>query len=597
MTTTRKLLTSSAILLGAALAASAQDWPQWARNPRHTGAVPTEGQRADRILAQVVYDPFTDQENNDPFCGGGLCVHYQTPLVDGNDVYLELKSGTYTSLLTWETQAWNEQRLHWEDGALVRKWLFQSDWKPIPYGSLNPPFRGPGLEPVFHVALSGGFVYVPGFGGTVWKLAKDDGSVVAHINPFATVDPDTFLSGPITVDSHGSIYYATIKLAHPANDSPWDVDVVNSWLVKVTADGSATKVTFASLTPGAPTGNNCLGTFSPSDLPWPPSPDAVPPNVPCGIQRAAMNSAPAVAPDGTIYVGSVAHLWSFEAFLVAANPDLSPRWHTSLRDRFHDGCNVLLPPNGTPGGCRAGAHTGVDPAQNRPGAGRIADDATSSPVVTPDGSVIFGTFSRYNYAQGHLMKFSSRGEFLAAYEFGWDDTPSIYSHEGTYSILTKDNHYNVPSYCNNLAFCPRDRTATNPSNPKEFFITQLDANLVREWRYKSTNTQSCTRNPDGTITCVSDHPQGFEWCINASAVDENGVLYANSEDGNVYEIRQGGTVRSHLFLNLAVSAPYTPVAIGTDGKVYSENFGTMFVVGENDENGGHPPKQRMVAVP
>jgi hypothetical protein len=575
----KKVLTWCAVLLGSALVAAAQDWPQWGRTPLHNGSVSVAGQPAQKILAQVVYDPFTALENVDPLCGGGLCIHYQTPLLDGNDVYLEFKTGTYTGLATWNTQIWNEQRLTWEHGALVQVWAFQSDWKPIPYGS-QVTGNGPAWEPVFHAALGDDFVYVPGFGGTVYKLNKADGSVAAHINPFGTIDPNTYLSGPITVDAQGNIYYVTIKLQNIPNVSPWDVDVVNSWLVKVTEDGHASKVTYPTLTRGAPGGNGCLGIFDLSLLPWPPSPNAVPPNVTCGGQRAAMNSAPAVGPDGTIYVASVAHLWSREAYMVAVNPDLTPKWHTSLRDRFLDGCNVLLPADPTQGGCRAGSHIGFDPAQNRPGPGRIIEDGTSSPVVAPDGSIFLGAYTRYNYAQGHLMKFSANGTYLAGYPFGWDDTPAIYAHDGTYSLLTKDNHYgDTGSYCNDNTWCPPDRTASNPAYPEAYFMTQLSSNLVPEWQYQNTNTESCTRNPDGSITCVSDHPFGFEWCINAPAVDRNGVLFANSEDGNVYEIRQGGGLRDNLFLQLAVGAPYTPIAIGADGKVFTENFGTMFVVG------------------
>jgi hypothetical protein len=581
MTMHKKICVWCAVLFASALAGMAQDWPQWGRSPQHTGSVSVEGQPAAKILAQVVYDPFTAQENVDPLCGGGLCIHYQVPLLADNDVFLEFKTGTYTGLATWETQIWNEQRLHWESGALVRKWAFQSDWKPIPYSTST---RGPAWEPVFHAALSGDFIYVPGFGGTVWKLGKSDGSVAAHINPFGSIDAHTFLSGPITVDGAGNIVYVTIKLSSDPNVNPWDVDAINSWLVKVTPDGHASKVTYETLVPGAPHGNNCLGTFATADLPWPPSPNAVPPNTVCGIQRAAMNSAPAVGPDGTIYVGSVSHLWDRQAYLVAVNPDLTPKWHTSLRDRFQDGCNVYLPPNGQPGGCRTGAHSGVDPAQNRPGAGRIIEDGTSSPVVAPDGSILIGTYTRYNWAQGHLMKFSANGSFQASYLFGWDDTPAIYQHDGTYSIITKDNHYSgLGSYCNDDTLCPPDRTASDPSNPESFFITQLSKNLVPEWKYQNTNTLSCTRNPDGSVTCVSDHPNGFEWCINAPAVDPDGVAYANSEDGNVYELRQGGTLRSKLFLQLAVGAPYTPISVGPDGKVYTENFGTMFVVGRGDD--------------
>jgi hypothetical protein len=576
------------VLFAAALAAAAdggqqgEGWPQWGQNPQHTGAVANPGQPVTNILTSLVYDQFATQEQNDPLSGGTLLVHYQAPLVDAGDdgdpVYMELKTGTYTSLATWETQTWNEQRLDWHHGSLVRTWAFQTDWKPIPY---SPLAVGPGWEPVFHAAVAGDFVYVPGFGGSVYKLSKRDGSLVAHIRPFgSTVHPNIFLTGPITVDPAGNVYFVATQL-DPHN--PWTVDAVNSWVVKVDDDGRVRKATFASLTHGAPRGTErCPGTFDldHTPLPWPPSPNAVPPTTRCGSQRAAMNSAPAVAPDGTIYVGSVAHLTSRTAYLLAINPDLSPKWKASLRERFHDGCNVLIPPNGTLGGCAAGAHTGVDPAENRPGSGRILENSTASPVVAPDGSIFYGTFTRYNYAQGHLMKFSPSGQYLAGFLFGWDDTPAIYSHGRTYSVITKNNHYGgVGSYCDDNRLCPPVRAA---ADPESYFITQLSSNLVPEWSYQNTNTLSCTRGSDGQVTCISDHPNGFEWCVNAPAVDGHGVVYANSEDGNLYVIDQGGGLRTDpLFLNLAIGAAYTPISISPDGKIFTENFGTLFVVGRH----------------
>ncbi len=550
-------------------------WPQWAQSAQHDGNVSTIGQTPSSILTSIVYDQFATQEQNDPQTGDSLLVHYQAPLIDGGTVYMEYKTGTYTGLSTYQTQIWNEERLDWQHGSLVQTWTFQSDWKPIPYGT---PTLGPGWEPVFHAALSGSVVYVPGAGGSVYKLSKQNGAVLAHLRPFGnTTNPNIYLSGPITVDPAGTIYFVAAQF-DPTN--PWTVDIVNSWLVKVDSGGHVHTATFASLTHGAPRGTDqCPGTFDLNNtpLPWPPSPNAVPPTLQCGSQRNAMNSAPAVAPDGTIYVVSVAHLTSRTGYLVAANADLSPKWKASLRERFHDGCNVLIPPNGTPGGCAAGAHTGVDPAENLPGSGRVIEDNTASPVVAPDGSIFFGSYTRYNYAQGHLMKFSSSGQFLASYLFGWDDTPAIYQHNGTYSVVTKDNHYGgVGSYCNDDTICPPVRTA---ASPEAYFVTQLSSNLVPEWSYQNTNTESCTRNPDGSITCTSTNPNGFEWCVNAPAVDGNGVVYANSEDGNLYVINQGGSLRSSLFLNLAIGAAYTPVAISPSGQIYTENFGTLFVVG------------------
>ena len=147
---------------------------------------------------------------------------------------------------------------------------------------------------------------------------------------------------------------------------------------------------------------------------------------------------------------------------------------------------------------------------------------------------------------------------MANYDFGWDTTPAVWEHNGTYSIVMKENFY---------------------APPQAYFITQLDANLKKQWQFKSTNTQACGRGPDGTVTCVDEQPNGFEWCVNAPAIDIRGTVYANSEDGNLYAIAQGGTIEDKIFLQLALGAGYTPVSIGPDGRLYAQNAGHLFAVG------------------
>jgi outer membrane protein assembly factor BamB len=82
------------------------------------------------------------------------------------------------------------------------------------------------------------------------------------------------------------------------------------------------------------------------------------------------------------------------------------------------------------------------------------------------------------------------------------------------------------------------------------------------------------------VTCVDDHPNSFEWCVNAFVIDSNGVVYVNSEDGNLFAIFQGGTLKQKIFQQLALGAAYTPTSLGSDGKIYSQNAGRLFVVGK-----------------
>ena len=557
------------VLFCGAITASAQAWPQWGQNAQHTGSVSAAGQNALQQYSNIVYDQFVAAEQAES--GGDLLVHYQAPLVDGSDVFMEFKTGRYVSCNppgsggpfpcgsdAWSQQVWSERRMQWQNGTLVEAWRFESDWKPEPdAGGLG------GWEPVFHAALAGRFLYVPGAGGTVFKLNRDDGTVSSRLNPFDSIDLSTFVAGPLTVDAAGNIYYNAIQLAiaaDPKQNNPWGTDVRGAWLVKIGADDSVAVASFASLTSGAPaSGDRCLTSFSNRNLPWPPSPAAIPPVQACGSQRPGLNIAPAVAPDGSIYTISRAHFNERYGYLVAVNPDLTPKWSASLRGRLNDGCDVLVPRTGSPGGCREGATRGVDPATNQLPDGRVIDDSSSSPVVAPDGSILYGAYTRYNYARGHMMKFSVAGQFLAAYPFGWDTTPAVYAHDGTYSVILKDNHYETGSYCNDGSICP-------VFTPGAFFITQLSSDLLPEWVFLNLNV-------------TPDHPGGFEWCVNAPAVDVNGTVYANSEDGNVYVIGQTGLLQSQLFLNLAIGAAYTPISIGPDGRIYAQNDGHLFVVG------------------
>ncbi len=570
------LLAILALMTFALTSASSQsgaDWPQWGRDSQHTATTTVAGQNLNRIIQDIVYDPFVNDEKAPANGDGDLLVHYQTPLVDGNNVYMEFKTGVYTSITTWQTQIWNEKKLSWVGNNLVEQWNFQSDWKPVPF---NP--AGPSWEPVFHAALAGSFVYIPGAGGTVFKVNKSDGSLVARFNPFdSEVVSNMFLTGPITADSAGNIYYNTLKLS---KTNPWGADVINAWLVKITSSGSISSAQFKNIMTGELGPNDDCEVGFPTPPPWPPTPTAVAPTSKCGDVRPGINVAPAVGPDGTIYTIARNHFVTRYGYVVAVNSNLTPKWTASTHGILNDGCNVQIPPNGTPGGCSVGATTGVAPDTNSLPSGRVLDDSTSSPVVAPDGSILYGSYTRYNYAQGHLLRFSSTGQFLSSYIFGWDITPGIRQHGSTYSIMIKDNHYGeVGSYCNDDAVCPPDRTASNPGYPEAYFITSLSPSLGVEWTYQNTNTLSCTRHPDDSVTCVSDHPNGFEWCVNGMAIDSNGVTYANSEDGNLFALNPNGSLKQKIFQELAIGAAYTPASIGGDGRIYSQNDGHMFVVG------------------
>jgi hypothetical protein len=571
------LVLCSFVFAGMALG---QDWPQWCYNAQHNVQVPVVGQNLNRNIVNIIYDPLVPAERaaaQANFGSADLLIHYQSPLVDGNDAFMMFKSGPY-DFNDFSTQTWGETKYTWSGGTLNQVWQFTSDWK-------APGSQNDFWEPVFHPALANGSLYAPGAGGTIWRVNKSTG-VGTRINPFNNVNSSRYTAGSLTVDANGNVLYNVIQLKSGTKDFYAD-DIVDSFLIRVSPSNSIEKVSYSTLTVGAPAGNaQCSNAFATSQLPWPPSPTAVAPTVQCGTQRPGVNASLAVAPDGTIYTATRGHLLSRETFLVAINSNLTQKWISTLRERMPDGCNVpvsqggSLPPNGAPGGCRAGALTGVDPATNRPGGGRVLDDQSSTVAVAPDGSLFFGAFTRYNYDQGHMMHFDANGNFLNSYRFGWDETPGFVVHGNSYSVMIKDNQYGgVGSYCNDDVLCPPDRNSVSPDYPEAFFVTRLNHNLAVEWRFQNTNTLSCTRDSNNNITCVSDHPNGFEWCVNAFVIDANGTAYANSEDGNLFAINQDGTLKQEIFQQLALGAAYTPTSIDNTGRIYSQNAGHLFVAG------------------
>ena len=282
-------------------------WSQWGQNAQHQGMVSIAGQQINNKLADIIYDPFVPQEQAES--GGELLAHYQSTLIDGNSFYMVQKSGRYPSCQpwywvygfpcgpnAWNRIQWNVVRRDWQGDNPVVVWTYPTDWKPEPNATdvLLGYVGLEGWEPVFHPALANGFLYVPGAAGTVWKVNTATGQTQTHINPFSggsITAANTFVSGPLTADANGNIYYNVIELN--INGNPWGQnDVVNAWLVKITPGDTASTVAYATLVPNAPPGTSthCEGGFydlpnGASTLPWPPPGVAGPPTQLCGSQR------------------------------------------------------------------------------------------------------------------------------------------------------------------------------------------------------------------------------------------------------------------------------------------------------------------------
>jgi outer membrane protein assembly factor BamB len=118
----------------------------------------------------------------------------------------------------------------------------------------------------------------------------------------------------------------------------------------------------------------------------------------------------------------------------------------------------------------------------------------------------------------------------------------------------KENHYRgVGSYCGHAAFCD-----PNPASGP-FLLRRLDlATLESEWEFPSED----------------------EWCVNSPAVDSEGNVYANSEDGYLYVLTPAGGLVGRIRIGDAGESAYTPVALDEEGRIYAQKGGQLVIVGE-----------------
>jgi hypothetical protein len=552
-------------------------WHQWGNNPAHTGQSCSTGQPLERVLADVVIDSLVSDElaNSD----GDLIVHYQTPLIADDSVFVLSKTGVYTpcviepdptmqcrhpeDLYRADTQIWSEVGYAWHGNTLDQQWSFESDWKPPP-----------GIETMFQPAIVDTVIAIPAADGAIALVDMVSGELVRTVAPFGD-DANAYVAGALAVDGD-FIYYNAVQVDH---DQPYNLPMHGS-LVAVALDGDVRIADYSMLVPGAPAPDDlCAGYYDETvvTLPLPPPPNAdgtpvLPTPKNCGPQVPGFNSAPAVAFDGTLYVASHSEYNEQYSYITSVNPGtLTGNWATSLRDRLHDGCGVDIPyasdAPGDPNACRDTAPAGIDPRTGLLPAAAVDDASSSSPVAMPGGGVLYGALTFYNAERGHLFELAADGGYVANYDFGWDTTPAVASNDAGDRIYMKDNHYGF---------------AAGGADAGPYYLTELDASALQPmWKFKSTDTSSCVRAADGSVQCKSDHPNGFEWCINAPAIDRDGTMFANSEDGNLYAIGADGQLRDQFFLDTALGASYTPVALDHLGRIYALNAGHMIVVGAN----------------
>jgi hypothetical protein len=438
---------------------------------------------------------------------GALLAHYGSPVITSHNTVIVPVKTTAAGDFRFEARSGG-------NGALI--WSASSDY-------ILPAHN---WVPSFNLALNANNrLYAPGAGGKLLLRDNADSAQGTIQNAVfyganfynaapATYDANVAINTPLTIDSKGNVFFGFIVTG------PTPLNLI-SGIARIGADGSNTWISAAAAAGDA------------------------------AIAKPAMNSAPALSPDGsTLYV--------------AVNTAQIPR---TIQTGY------LLALDSTSLAAKNKTVL-IDPSTLAPA--WIPDDGTSSPTVGPDGAVYFGVLESNppsHNARGWLLSFNASlvSAGRAPGSFGWDDTPSIvpasmvssYTGASPYLLMSKYNNYNGIGTGDGL-----NRIAVlDPYAVQNDAISGLPA--MRE-----VITVLGPTFESGTSGPVK------EWCINTAAVDPfTKSILVNSEDGYLYRwSMESNTFTQRIQLTSGVAESYTPTAIGADGAVYVVNNAVLFSI-------------------
>ena len=469
----------------------------FSRDAQHTAVSAIATPPLTRILWQTPVDLAPQ------YAGGRyLLTHYGSPVISGaNTVLVPVKTAAQGSFRIEARSGSN--------GALL--WSATSDY-------VVPPHN---WFPSFNLTITANNrVYAPGAGGKLYYRDNVDSAsgtlqtavfygASVYAGATAALDAAVMVSTPITVDAAGNAWFGFfVGGANPAG--------LSSGVARLSANG--------------------VGTWQAASV-------LANDN---GIDRVAMNSAPALSTDGaTLYV-AVSNSLERGYLLALDSATLAIKTKVSL----------------------------IDPQSGA--AARIPGDGTASPTIGPDGDVYFGVLESIqgaNNSRGWMLHFNATlSQTKVPGAFGWDNTASIvpaasvpsYTGTSTYLLATKYNNYAGSGTGNGLNRMAVLDPAVAQTDPISGIQTMKEIVTI------------LGPTPD------ADNPGGRrEWCVNTGAFDPaTRSMLVNNEDGFLYRWDLAtNTLSESIRFNNGIGQSYTPTAVGPDGTIFAINNAVLFAVG------------------
>jgi outer membrane protein assembly factor BamB len=246
------------------------------------------------------------------------------------------------------------------------------------------------------------------------------------------------------------------------------------------------------------------------------------------------DSSPAIASDGTIYVGS------YDNYLYAINPDGILKWRYQTGDHIYSS-----PAIASDGTIYVGSLDNYLYAINPDGTLKWRYQTGywiwSSPAIASDGTIYVGSLDNYLYA------INPDGTLKWRYQTGYriNSSPAIAS-DGTIYVGSQDNYLYAINPDGTLKWQYKTGFSIYWSSPT---IASNGTIYVGSW-----DGYIYAINPDGTLKW---RYQTGTWIESSPAIASDGTIYVESEDGYLYAI--GGANQPSLdhFEFSPISSPQT----------------------------------------
>lgn len=267
-----------------------------------------------------------------------------------------------------------------------------------------------------------------------------------------------------------------------------------------------------------------------------------------------IRSAPVLAPDGTIYVGS------FDKHLYAIYPNGQPRWRFKTQGELRSS-----PARGADGtiytGSRDARVYALTPQGKQRWAYETVGPITASPIISPNGVVYVGSGDRYFYALD-----ARRGAplWFVATDGPISSTPTLGA-DGTIYIGSEDHHLYAVDDKGHVKWRVRTGGRIYGSPAINRHTGMIYVGSEDEYLYAI--------NHEGEVVW------GFEmefFFASTPVIDQDGTIYIGANDGTLYALSPHGHVKWTFKANDAVVAP---PSLDTHGNIYlGANDGTLYAI-------------------